>query len=42
LREAIYNYLTKNKRLISEELKKHHKRIKREEKIIEEKYKEWA
>ena len=42
LLEAIYNYLIKNKRIISEELKKHHKRVEREEKIIEEKYKEWT
>jgi len=41
LLEAIYNYLIKNKRIISEELEKHHKRVEREEKIIEEKYKEW-
>ena len=42
LLEAIYNYLIKNKKIISEELEKHHKRIEREEKIIEEKYKEWT
>ena len=42
LLEAIYDYLIKNKKVISEELEKHHKRIEREEKIIEEKYKEWT
>ncbi len=42
LLEAIYNYLIKDERIISEELKKHHERIEREEKIIEEKYKEWT
>ena len=42
LLEAIYDYLIKNKRIISEELKKHHERVEREEKIIEEKYKEWT
>ena len=42
LLEAIYNYLIKNKKIISEELEKHHKRIEREEKIIEEKYKDWT
>jgi len=42
LLEAIYNYLIKNKKIISEKLEKHHKRIEREEKIIEEKYKEWT
>ena len=42
LLEAIYDYLIKNKKIISEELEKHHKRIEREEKIIEEKYKEWT
>ena len=42
LLEAIYNYLIKNKEIVSEELEKHHKRIEREEKIIEEKYKDWT
>ena len=42
LLEAIYDYLIKNKKVISEELEKHHKRIEREEKIIEEKYREWT
>jgi len=42
LLEAIYDYLTKNKRPISGELEKHHKRVEREEKIIEEKYKDWT
>ena len=42
LLEAIYDYLIKNKKVIFEGLEKHHKRIEREEKIIEEKYKEWT
>ncbi len=41
LKEAIYNYFLKNKIEISEELEKHHKRVEKEKKIIEEKYKEW-
>lgn len=41
LLEAIYDYLIKNKKTVSKELEKHHKRIEKEEKIIEEKYKEW-
>ncbi len=41
LSEAIYDYLSKNKRPISKELQKRHKRIKQEKKIIEEKYKDW-
>ncbi len=42
LLEAIYDYSIKNKKIISKELEKHHKRVEREEKIIEEKYKEWS
>lgn len=41
LLEAIYDYLIKNKKIIPKELKKRHKRIEQEKKIIEEKYKEW-
>ncbi len=41
LAEAIYNYLKKNKRDISEDLEKRHERIDKEKKTIEEKYKEW-
>ena len=41
LSEAIYDYLSKNKRPVSRELQKRHQRITREEKTIEEKYKDW-
>ena len=41
LSEAIYDYLSKNKRSISKELQKRHQRIEQEKKIIEEKYKDW-
>ncbi|TSC95959.1 MAG: nitrogen fixation protein NifU [Parcubacteria group bacterium Athens1014_10] len=41
LSEAIYDYLSKNKKAISEELQKKHQRIEQEEKIIREKYKDW-
>lgn len=41
MEEAIYNYLFKNKKPISKELRKRHKRIEREKKVIEEKYKDW-
>ncbi len=41
LAEAIYNYLVKNKRKISQSLEKKHQRRKQERKLIEEKYKEW-
>jgi nitrogen fixation NifU-like protein len=41
LYEAIYDYLTKQKRKIPKELKKIHQRIEKEKKLIEEKYKEW-
>ena len=41
LYEAIYDYLKKKKREIPKSLEKHHKRIIKEKKIIEEKYKEW-
>jgi len=42
LLEAIYDYLIKNKKRIPEELKKHHKRVEKEKKMIEEKYKDWT
>lgn len=41
LAEAIYDYLRKNKRKISERLYKTHQRLEKEKKIIEEKYKDW-
>jgi len=41
LSEAIYSYLIKNKKTVPKESKKHHQRIEKEKKIIEEKYKEW-
>lgn len=39
LSEAIYDYLSKNKREISTELQKRHQRIEKEKKKIEKKYK---
>jgi nitrogen fixation NifU-like protein len=41
LAEAIYDYFKKNKKPISEEIKKRHQRIKKEKEIIEKKYKKW-
>lgn len=41
LYEAIYDYLSKNKRPISKEFEKRHKRIIKDKKIIEGKYKDW-
>lgn len=41
LSEAIYDYLSKNKKPISKRLQRRHKRIEQEKKIIEEKYKDW-
>ncbi len=38
---AIYDYLSKNKMSISRELEEKHKRIKKTEEAMEEKYKEW-
>lgn len=42
LTEAIYDYLSKNKKPISKELKQRHQRIKKEKEIIEKKYKKWT
>lgn len=42
LAEAIYNYLKKNKKSIPANLEKKHLRIKKERKIIEEKYQDWT
>lgn len=41
LAEAIFDYLSKNKKQIPEELKKRHQRIKKEKEIIEKRYKKW-
>ncbi len=41
LSEAIYDYLSKKKKLIPNKLKKRHQLIQREKKLIDEKYKEW-
>ena len=41
LREAIYDYLSKNKIPIPEDLKKNHERVVREFKIAERKYREF-
>ncbi|MFA5878429.1 MAG: iron-sulfur cluster assembly scaffold protein [Candidatus Staskawiczbacteria bacterium] len=40
--EAIFDYLSKNKKEISKELKERHSRISREREIIEKRYKKWA
>lgn len=42
LAEAIYDYLSKNKKDIPKELEKKHKRLEQEKRIIEEKYKDWT
>lgn len=42
LAEAIYDYLSKNKKEIPEELQLKHKRIQKELKIIEKRYKEYT
>jgi nitrogen fixation NifU-like protein len=41
LLEAIYDFLSKNKREIPKELIHKHKEIEKEEEILEKKYKEW-
>lgn len=41
LSEAIYDYLSKNKKPIPKELAKRHRRIEKEKKLIKEKYKDW-
>jgi len=41
LSEAIYDYLSKNKKEISKELEEIHRRIEKEKKEIKERYKEW-
>ncbi len=42
LLEAIYDYLSKNKKKVPKKLVEKHKRINRERKLIEEKYKDWV
>lgn len=41
LSEAIYDYLSKNKKEIPRELEKRHQRIEKERKEIEKRYKKW-
>jgi len=41
LLEAIYDYLSKNKKPISKKLLERHKGIEQEKKLIEQKYKDW-
>jgi nitrogen fixation NifU-like protein len=41
LTEAIYDYLTKNKLPISDDLKKRHEQIKKETEFVEEKFKDY-
>jgi nitrogen fixation protein NifU and related proteins len=42
LQEAIYNYLSKNNKTISESLEKKHQELEIERKQVEEKYKDWV
>lgn len=42
LQEAIYDYLKKNKKKISEELERKHQLLEKQRKMIEEKYKDWV
>ena len=42
LHEAIYDYLSKNKMMIPEDLKKRHKKIKKELEITEDKHEEYV
>lgn len=42
LLEAIYNYLSKSKKLIPEKLKARHRNIVKEKKEIEKRYKDWV
>jgi len=41
LSEAIYDYLSKNKKPIPKEIQKRHRRIEKEKKMIEEKHQDW-
>ena len=42
LSEAIYDYLSKNKKPIPENLEEKHQKIERAKKVIEERYKKWT
>ena len=42
LSEAIYDYLMKNKRKISQELQKKHERVGKEKNVIEKRYEDWV
>jgi nitrogen fixation NifU-like protein len=42
LSEAIYDYLSKNKKEIPKELEKRHQKIEKEKKEIEKRYKKWT
>ncbi len=42
LYEAVYDYLSRNRREIPKDLQKHHDRIDKEKKIIEKKYRDWT
>lgn len=42
LSEAIYDYLIKNKRKISQELQKKHEKVGKEKNVIEERYEDWV
>ncbi len=42
LSEAIYDYLSKNKKPIPEELAKKHERISKERHLVEDKHKDWV
>lgn len=42
LSEAIYDYLSKNKKAIPKELQEIHQKIKKEKETIDERYKEWV
>lgn len=41
LTEAIYDYFSRSKKEISEELKERHQRIEKEKTVIDERYKDW-
>lgn len=40
--EAVYDYLTKSKKQISDDLQKRHERIKKEKEVIDKRYKKWT
>ena len=41
LKEAVYDYLSKNKKKIPEDLQKEHQRIEKDKKEVEKRYKKW-